>query len=338
MMKALWTALVALALFGLFAGLGALAWFECAPPTKTCASCHEIRGARDGWAHGAHTNVSCKACHGGTLSSFAAVGDNLRRAWRHVTATNHPALRRDLPLGEAQVERMSAACGRCHQQEYAGWARSGHAAPVAKFLLDEHHNRAWKPADQCLRCHGMFLDGDVETILARVPAEGRFARVQTAEELPRVWRFRDPAQGRRAAVPCLACHRGHPLRGGDPFAKTRAQGPVAFYSRPEQLYFEPSQLFLQKIVQDGKPVPQAFDPRRRLCQQCHAANAFGEAGSSDDRTPTGAHAGFSCIACHGAHGADPRRSCGTCHVKCRWPEGVESPIHNRPKSVSKGKK
>ena len=167
MMKALWTALVALALFGLFAGLGALAWFECAPPTKTCASCHEIRGARDGWAHSVHTNVSCKACHGGTLSSFAAAGDNLRRAWRHVTATNHPALRRDLPLGEAQVERMSAACGRCHQQEYAGWARSGHAAPVAKFLLDEHHNRAWKPADQCLRCHGMFLDGDVETILAR---------------------------------------------------------------------------------------------------------------------------------------------------------------------------
>ena len=147
MMKALWTALVALALFGLFAGLGALAWFECAPPTKTCASCHEIRGARDGWAHSVHTNVSCKACHGGTLSSFAAAGDNLRRAWRHVTATNHPALRRDLPLSEAQVERMSAACGRCHQQEYAGWARSGHAAPVAKFLLDEHHNRAWKPAD-----------------------------------------------------------------------------------------------------------------------------------------------------------------------------------------------
>ena len=68
MMKALWTALVALALFGLFAGLGALAWFECAPPTKTCASCHEIRGARDGWAHSVHTNVSCKACHGGTLS------------------------------------------------------------------------------------------------------------------------------------------------------------------------------------------------------------------------------------------------------------------------------
>ena len=181
MMKTLWTALVALALFGLFAGLGALAWFECAPPTKTCASCHEIRGARDGWAHSVHTNVSCKACHGGTLSSFAAAGDNLRRAWRHVTATNHPALRRDLPLGEAQVERMSAACGRCHQQEYASWSRSGHAAPVAKFLLDEHHNRAWKPADQCLRCHGMFLDGDVETILARVPAEDRFARVQTAE-------------------------------------------------------------------------------------------------------------------------------------------------------------
>ncbi len=329
-MKTLLTIVAVLALFGLGAALGGLAWFEFAPPTQTCATCHEIRGAKEGWSQAAHTNVSCKACHGGTLSSVAGFKDNLRRAWQHVTATNHPNLRRDMPLGEAQVDRMSAACGKCHQKEYATWARSGHGAPVSKFLLNEKHNAAWKPADQCLRCHGMFLEGDCDSMLARISAGGRFGRVQTAEELPRLWYFRKTEQGRRAAVPCLACHRGHPMRGGDPSARFRAQGPVAFYSRPEQQYFEPGQLYLQKIVADGQVVAQSADPRRRLCQQCHAADAFGVAGSSDDRTPTGKHAGLSCVSCHGGHCADPRRSCGTCHAKCRWPEGVKSPIHNRP--------
>lgn len=334
-MKTFWTLLGGVALFGACAGLGGLAWFELAPPTSTCSVCHEIRGAKEGWAHAAHTNVSCKACHGGT---FAAFGDNVRRAWQHVTAKDHVRLRLDMPLSEEQVDRMSEACGRCHQEEYANWARSGHASPVAKFLLDDDHNRAWKPADQCLRCHGMFLEGDCDAILARIMAEGRFSRVQTAEELPRFWYFRKVEQGRRAAVPCLACHRGHPMRGDDPSARFRAQGPVAFYSRPEQMYFEPWQLSLQKIMKDGAPVAQSEDPRRRLCQQCHAADAFAHAGSSDDRTPTGVHAGLSCVSCHGAHCADPRKSCGTCHAKCVWPAGVESPIHNRPKSISKGKK
>lgn len=326
-MRFVFTFLLGLILLVLGVGVGAFAWFEFAPPRMTCATCHEIRGARDGWAHSAHTNVSCKACHGSSLASLGALRDNLRRAWLHVTATNHPRLALDMPLGEEQIDRMSAACGACHRAEYARWARSGHAAPVAKFLHDEKTNKIAKPADHCLRCHGMFLEGDCESILCRVASEGRFARVQTAEELPRYWYFRSVAQGRRAAVPCLACHRGHPMRGGDPFARFRAQGPVAFYSRAEALYFEPWQLSLQKIVKDGKVVPQAEDPLRRLCQQCHAAEAFGVAGSGDDRTPTGPHAGLSCVACHSGHCADPRRSCGTCHAKCRWPEGVRSPIH-----------
>ncbi|MGN0847657.1 MAG: multiheme c-type cytochrome, partial [Kiritimatiellia bacterium] len=214
-MKTLLTVLAGLVIFAFCSALGGLAWFEFAPPERTCAVCHEIRGAKEGWSRGGHTNVNCKACHGGTLSSVAGFTDNLRRAWRHVTATDRSALRRDMPLDEGQVDRMSAACGKCHQTEYASWQRSGHASPVAKFLLDERHNAAWKPADQCLRCHGMFLDGDCDSILARVTAEGRFARVQTAGEFPRMWYFRRAEQGRRAAVPCLACHRGHPMRGGD---------------------------------------------------------------------------------------------------------------------------
>lgn len=326
----LFRSFLVLALMGLCAAIGGLVWFECAPPEQTCTTCHEIRSAKDNWMHNAHSNVNCKACHGGTCSSVAAFKDNLRRAWMHVTATNHPRLTLDMPLDEAQIDRMSAACGKCHRDEYAQWARSGHSAPVAKFLTNEVHNAAWKPADQCLRCHGMFLEGDIDSILRRIPAPAHAEQAKTAADLPRTWCFRRFAQEGRAAVPCLACHRGHPPAEGRPQdASGRGANVAAFYSRPEQMYFSPWQLHQQEIVKDGKRIRQALDPRRRLCQQCHAANAFGHAGSSDDRTPTGPHEGLSCLACHGAHGGDPRRSCGTCHEKCRWPEGVKSPIHHR---------
>lgn len=332
-MKMLFTIIFGLALFGICAGLGGFAWFEFMPPTTTCVSCHEIRGAKEGWAHSAHTNVSCKACHGGTASSVDALCDNVRRAWKHVTKAPREVLRKDMPLSEAQVDRMSAACGKCHREEYANWARSGHSAPISKFLTDEAHNAAWKLADQCLRCHGMFLEGNACDILSRVSAEGRFARVQTAEELPRLWYFKNPQQGRRAAVPCLACHRGHPMRGDDPAAKFRAQGSVAFYSRAERLYFEPWQLYLQNVattrIPNSELIKQSADPKRKLCQQCHAANAYARVGSGDDRTPTGVHEGISCVACHGAHCNDPRKSCGACHSKCIWPAGVKSPIHGK---------
>ena len=51
----------------------------------------------------------------------------------------------------------------------------------------------------------------------------------------------------------------------------------------------------------------------RLCVQCHSPNALHEAGSSDDRTPTGVHEGLSCTACHDVHSNDARKSCGKCH-------------------------
>ncbi|MDY5597912.1 MAG: hypothetical protein SPG40_10525 [Kiritimatiellia bacterium] len=45
------------------------------------------------------------------------------------------------------------------------------------------------------------------------------------------------------------------------------------------------------------------------CANCHAANAEGVAGSSDDRTPLGGQEGMSCTDCHKGHDmkADPSR-------------------------------
>jgi hypothetical protein len=40
-----------------------------------------------------------------------------------------------------------------------------------------------------------------------------------------------------------------------------------------------------------------------------------QAGSGDDRTPLGVHAGLSCFACHQKHGENARQSCATCHPR-----------------------
>lgn len=48
------------------------------------------------------------------------------------------------------------------------------------------------------------------------------------------------------------------------------------------------------------------------CKECHAANAEGIAGSSDDRTPLGAQEGMSCTDCHKGHDMKADASRGRC--------------------------
>lgn len=278
------TAFWLLVVFGAAAMLGVLARFEFTAPEKTCVMCHEIRSAKESWLHGAHKDVNCKACHGRTLD---APLDNLRRAWVHVTRkTNEPRI-----LNEIQVQRMTAACAKCHRAEAAGWAKS-HGGTAEKFLTNVVHNTAWKPADNCLRCHGMFLDGgDISEILT--------ADVEPQGPKWKNWRFRDAARGKHAAVPCLACHDGHGTG-------------IAWYSRPERTWFKPDELYAQRV----KGGEVSADARSRVCQNCHAANAEGDLHSGDDKTPTGVHKGLSCLACHRDHDLDAEKSCGSCHAKC----------------------
>jgi hypothetical protein len=47
--------------------------------------------------------------------------------------------------------------------------------------------------------------------------------------------------------------------------------------------------------------------------QCHAPDFKHHAGSEDDRTVKGVHAGISCIACHRPHSGETRSSCVQCH-------------------------
>ena len=277
LMKLILLVLAACAVFCIAAGIGAFCRFEYGSPSKTCTLCHEIRGARDRWAKSPHRNVNCKDCHGGTLEAFS---DNLKRAVKHFRGADYARLESTFCLSEKQVEEMSARCAKCHPAEAEQWARSGHGKSASVFLQDKKHNAAWKPADQCLRCHGMFLEGDMSVIAKRT----------------------DLAE--RRAIPCLACHRMH------------SDKPLQLFSRSEWTSFPAENLCLQKIVApDGRTVKRASDAQNRLCVNCHAANAEGIAGSSDDRTPLGEQEGMSCTDCHKGHGLKADSSRGRCPRK-----------------------
>jgi len=138
------------------------------------------------------------------------------------------------------------------------------------------------------------------------------------------WHFKTPITAENPVIPCLACHKMH--APGKPFgrptmqvASTATNLPafrrdiLAFYVRQEKTHFAIDDLFVPKVFDQGRPVKVSSDPRQRLCTQCHAPNAFGQAGTGDDRTPTGVHEGISCVACHAPHSNDTRASCALCH-------------------------
>ncbi len=270
--------LALLAIFFVAAGIGGFCRFEFGDPNATCTICHEIRSSRERMAASPHKDVNCKDCHGGTLE---AAGDNLKRAVKHFKGVDYSKFGNVFMLSEKQVAEMCARCAKCHRAEAAQWMASGHGKPASVFLQNEKHNAAWKPADNCLHCHGMFLDGDIEEVVAR-------------KDL-----------GAQPAVPCLACHGMH------------HEDTLRLFCRSTGLSQPAWTLPLQKIFEEdgGREIRRSVDPANRLCVTCHAANAEGIAGSSDDRTPLGAQEGMSCTDCHKGHGrkADPSR--GRCPVR-----------------------
>lgn len=66
------------------------------------------------------------------------------------------------------------------------------------------------------------------------------------------------------------------------------------------------------------------------CANCHAANAEGVAGSSDDRTPLGEQEGMSCTDCHKGHDmkADPSRG------RCPHPQSASRRTRKEGRSMT----
>lgn len=293
--KILLTLLFFVVVFVLAGCVGGMAWFHYGNPQQVCASCHEMDGVHAAWTGSAHKTLHCRNCHGGSLTLDAhALSAHLKRVVTHVKG--EPA--GELHLSERNVLAVSNACQACHPQAFTDWKGSRHAANYGRIFTDAAHNKAEQPAGDCLRCHGMFYDGTIEDLVAPVGTKN----VNAAK----AWELKDAAKAADPVIPCLACHQMH----------VGAEGLKAaqLYSRREKTHFGVAALPVANTTgRDGHLLRVSADPRQRLCVQCHAPNAFRQAGTSDDRTPMGVHEGLSCLDCHKTHSGSAKASCAACH-------------------------
>ena len=288
---------------------GQIAW-NSADPQNSCASCHEINPSVESSHTSAHRNIECSQCHGTALSNgLHSVIEKTTMLFSHLSTDDKGG---KIRLGEDQVVEIMDKCEQCHRTQYADWKSGGHSANYAQIFLDEMHNKNEQPYWDCLRCHGMFYQGDIYDLVEPVDNKGP-------------WHLKDPDQAVMPAIPCLACHQIHVENQTRTPAETMNNPRNIFYEREERnipygLYLRADRMFLRAdylpnpdMSLSGKIITTAPDYTYRLCVQCHSPNYAHETGSQDDRTPSGVHEGLSCNACHRVHSNDARNSCSSCH-------------------------
>ena len=291
-------------LFVAVAGVGTLGYFHYAPPSKTCLTCHEMTPAHAAWSASAHAGVDCRTCHGGSLTTDVhAIKAHVRRVVGHFNDPKPEEIR----LTHQQAQAVSERCASCHATEAAKWRAGGHSATLSHILLNEKQNKREQLNGDCLRCHGMLADGSTGDLVTPIDTKGP-------------WSLKQPEMATAPATPCLACHAVHAPRGlttgvysrhekrlipatNLPAPQMRDPMPAAVASAPSRPV-------------DGSALLTSADPRQRMCVQCHAPEASHLAGTADDRTPRGVHAGISCAACHDPRSAranSAAQACATCH-------------------------
>ena len=278
-------------------------------PQYTCARCHEIAPSHEQWTASAHANIKCSECHGTAMSNgLASFADKANMVLVHFT--KGPLSNDEIHLNERQALEINDRCIVCHQAEHAGWLASGHAANYSEIFMDSIHNASEKPYWDCLRCHGMFYDGNINDLM----------NLESAS--PAEWKIRDKQQEMIPTIPCLSCHQMHTdnpvsqryVRINDTSRTPLERNPrTALYIRAEKRYLRTDMLPQPTMYQGDSLIQYASDPNTLLCMQCHAPNAHHQAGSEDDCTVTGAHQGISCIACHRPHSGETLQSCIQCH-------------------------
>ncbi len=268
-------------------------------PEYTCMQCHEIRDSHAAWKSSAHASVACRECHGTALShGFRGLKEKAGMMHSHWfdKKTN-----RDIYLNESQALAVAARCQSCHQTEYSGWRSGAHATTYEMIFMDEAHNRMEKPYADCFRCHGMFYDGDIHSLMnmeSRDPAD---------------WHIKDKVQAGRPAITCLACHQMHgeqavypayadlPASERDSLSVKMHRPATALYMRADRRHLASKHLQTVGMQMQDSVITQSADPNARLCMQCHAPDGVHAVASEDDKTPTGMYAGMSCMACHDPH-------------------------------------
>jgi hypothetical protein len=264
-----------------------------------CARCHEIQANFNSWRSSAHRQLNCTECHDSSTMA------NVRRVSTHASGE----VPEPIHLPSRDVIRMVERCRVCHRQEFAEWSSGGHAANYARIFTSAEHNHKRLLIDDCLRCHGMHIEGSIGTVVQPLDTKGP-------------WKIGDAALANAPAIPCLACHAMH--REGRPLAKPEqrtgkseeiARPSLGLFDRRSQMNIAMAVLPLPAIFEGERKVRISPDQRQALCYQCHAPLAAAQAGSGDDRTPLGVHEGLSCLACHQPHSQNTRPSCANCHPR-----------------------
>ena len=273
-----------------------------------CTSCHQIQASYDTWTTSAHRNLDCKECHG---SAFTTDVEMHRTNFRHLYYQVSGRIPDRVRLKDAQVDRIAANCVRCHAGTAGQFTAGGHSVGYGPIFTSTKHNTRMLVMDDCLRCHGMFVDGNVTTVVAPIDTRGPWTLVQAD------WQD-------RPSIPCLACHQMH--RAGTPasppdyadprgisYQRSAATTTLAFYDRRERRHVPLVDLAVPQMTTKGRAVTMSPDARQAMCYQCHAPEATHEVGTADDRTAIGVHEGIGCLGCHTAHTLDARASCANCH-------------------------
>jgi len=275
-------------------------------PKYTCAQCHEIAPTHERWTKSAHADVACTQCHGTAISyGFHSLKEKVGMVFSHISKAPKNS---EIRMTEENALKVSERCADCHRDEAAKWRNGAHSTKYANIFEDKIHNAVEKPYWDCLRCHGMFYEGNIETLMS---LEGKAAD----------WKIKDVKQRDRYAIPCLACHEIHAARAprknfkncyisaipADKASKT------SLYVRIDKDHIRSDKLADLEHYLGEKKVRMTQDPDGKLCIQCHSPNWRRDARSCDDRSQTGVHKGFSCVSCHDAHSNSAAASCAKCH-------------------------
>ncbi|MCF8359151.1 MAG: cytochrome c3 family protein [Prolixibacteraceae bacterium] len=307
---------------------GGYIWWNNAVPEKTCMQCHEIVPSAEAWYASAHRDIRCVECHGTALSNgIHSLKEKAGMLFQHTT---RKVAHEDIRLNEMQVLETMERCSNCHQSEYARWNAGGHAINYHEVFEDSAHNAMETPYWDCLRCHGMFYDGNIKTLVRYDP------------EMPGGWALKNRKQANLPTIPCLACHQIH--TENEPVGKmagelvAKRNPAVHLYIRADKRYQRADRLLqIPMVNEQGDTIEVSNYPAHKLCLQCHSPNFKRIVNTEDDRTPTGVHEGISCTACHEVHSNDATNSCENCHPainNCGLDVSQMNTTYNNPNSVN----